>query len=107
MYNLILADGTTLENLTKNGDCFVSKTEVDESIFENNLSTLTIQNTEEDTEEVMTNAEFVQQLHYENFHGNTGYYLAFRELTEAEVKEATLTGLIEYVAMMADIELEV
>ena len=95
MYNLILADGTAISNLTMNGTCYVSETEIDESIFEDNLSTMTVQNTEEGTEETLTNVEFIQQLHYENFHGNTGYYLSFREVPKDEaINGVSLTDRI-------------
>ena len=42
MVKLILADGTELKGFKQNGNNYVSKTEVDVSVFEDNLSTLTI-----------------------------------------------------------------
>ena len=33
MFKLILADGTEIKNLTRNGDNFISDTKVDESLF--------------------------------------------------------------------------
>lgn len=50
---------------------------VDESIFEGNLSTMTVSDGQ--TETVMHEVELIQQVHYSD-----GWYLAFRELTEAE-----------------------
>lgn|GEM_PF-3536781 len=38
MYTITLSDGRKLENLTVNGTNFVSKTKVDEEIFQNNLA---------------------------------------------------------------------
>lgn len=59
MVKLILADGTELKGFKQNGNNYVSQTEVDVSVFEDNLSTLTIVNG--DTQMVMHNAELIQQ----------------------------------------------
>ena len=40
MVKLILADGTELKGFKQNGNNYVSQTEVDVSVFEDNLSTL-------------------------------------------------------------------
>ena len=97
MYTLTLADGTKIENLTMNGTNFVSEIEIDESVFENNLDTMIVSDGE--TEETWKNVEFIQQKHYENFHGNTGYYLSFREVPENELNitniELALTEIYE------------
>ena len=106
MYKLILEDGTTIENLTMNGSNYVSETEIDESIFEDNLSTMTVVDEDAGTEETLENVEFIQQVHYENFHGNTGYYFCFRQLSERELKDLEVQAQIDYIAMMADIDLE-
>lgn len=99
MYTLILADGTKLTDLERNGDCFYSKKKVDESVLANNLSTLTI--TDGETEEVMTNAVLIRQVQR-----GDKWRLAFRELTVQEMKEMSVMGKIDYLAMMADIDLE-
>lgn len=60
MVKLILADGTELKGFKQNGNNYVSQTEVDVSVFEDNLSTLTI--VDGDTQMVMHNAELIQQV---------------------------------------------
>lgn len=107
MLTLILADGTKLENLTQNGNNYVSPTEIDEGVFEDNLTTLTIVDEDTSEEETLSNLEFVQMVHYENFHGNTGYYFVLREKSDAEIREETIDAKIDYIAMMSDIDLEV
>lgn len=77
-YTITLADGRKLTGLTKNGDNFVSKTKVDESIFVNNLSTMTVSDGE--TEVTMTDVQFIQQMEW--FDGS--WYLAFREISQEE-----------------------
>lgn len=100
MVKLILADGTELKNFTQNGNNYVSKTEVDVSVFEDNLSTLTI--VDGDTQTVMHNAELIQQVQYAD-----GWYLCFREKTEQEMLYAEITGKLEYMAMMTGVDMEV
>ena len=100
MVKLILADGTELKGFKRNGNNYVSQTEVDVSVFEDNLSTLTI--VDGDTQMVMRNAELIQQVQYTD-----GWYLCFREKTEQEMRYAELMGKLEYMAMMTGVDMEV
>ena len=77
-YTITLADGKKLTGLTKNGDNYVSKKKVDESIFTDNLTTMTVSDGE--TETAYQNVELIQQMEFPD-----GWYLCFRELTEAEL----------------------
>lgn len=85
-YTITLADGQTLTGLSKNGDNFVSETQVDESIFENNLSTMTVSDGE--TEETYTNMVFIQQMPW----SDGTFYLSFREQTPTEKILAAITA---------------
>ena len=73
-YTITLADGRKLTGLTKNGDNFVSKTKVDESIFVNNLSTMKVSDGE--TEITMTDVQFIQQMEWVD--GNIGSKLTMK-----------------------------
>ena len=42
MYKIILADGTTIENLELNGNNFIAQTAVDDAVFKDNMATVTI-----------------------------------------------------------------
>ena len=77
-YTITLADGKKLTGLTKNGDNYVSKKKVDESIFTDNLTTMTVSDGEAET--TYQNVELIQQMEFPD-----GWYLCFRELTEAEL----------------------
>ena len=77
-YTITLADGRELTGLTINGDNYVSKKKVDESIFTDNLTTMTVSDGE--TEIAYQNVELIQQMEFPD-----GWYLCFRELTEAEL----------------------
>ena len=101
MFKLILADGTEIKNLTRNGDNFISDTKVDESLFAGNLTTLTITDGEDVTIE-MNNAELIQQIEYQG-----KYWLCFRELSERELKDIDMEAKIEYLAMMTDVDIDI
>lgn len=42
MYTITLADNTKLENLVLNGNNYISETVIEDSVFDNNLSTVKI-----------------------------------------------------------------
>lgn len=84
-YTITLADGRKLTGLSKNGDNFVSSEQVDETIFENNLSTMTVSDGE--TEVQYHDVEFIQQQEWVD----GSWYLAFRELSENERKEKAVS----------------
>lgn len=85
-YTITLADGSKLTGLDKNGDNFVSTEKVDESIFENNLSTMTVSDGE--TEENFKDMVFIQQMEW----ADGTFYLAFREKTKEEKLVAALNA---------------
>ena len=87
-YTITLADGRKLTGLDKNGDNFVSTEKVDESIFENNLSTMTVSDGE--TEETFTDMAFIQQMKWMD----GTYYLEFRQKTPAELTEEMTLDLL-------------
>lgn len=92
-YTITLADGTELTGLGKNGDNFVSQDRIDESIFDDNLSVMTVFDGE--TETVYHNVELIQQQKW--FDGS--WYLAFREKT---TQEQTMERLNKAVSENAD-----
>ena len=98
-YTITLTDGRQIKGLSKNGDNFVSKKKIDESIFEDNLATMLVSDGETETE--YKNVVLVQQVEYAN-----GWYLNFRELSKQELRDMALSGKIEYLAMMTNVDLE-
>lgn len=64
MYIVKLADGTELKNLGLNGDNFVSKTKIKDSVFEGNLSTVEITDTETKEKTVLKDAELLLNKQY-------------------------------------------
>ncbi len=86
MYTITLADGKKLTGLEMNGTNYVSKEKVDETIFENNLSTMTVSDGE--TEIIYTDMVFIQQMEW----ADGTFYLAFREKTKEEKFVAAITA---------------
>ncbi len=91
MYEITLADGRKIENLKLNGNNYVSKEKVDESLLKNNLSTISISDGKTTT--TMNNVELVQQVEYED-----GWYLVFAEMPPLEALKAQMA----YTALMTD-----
>ena len=100
-YTITLADGRKLTGLSKNGDNFVSTEKVDESIFDNNLSTMTVSDGE--TEETFKDMVFIQQMEWVD----GTFYLAFREKTQQEkileVITANTNGLTTVQVALAEV----
>lgn len=98
-YQITLADGTVIENLKMNGNNFISSTEVTEGMFSDNCSSVVIN--DGTTDETHTNMELVQIT--TPVEGE--YWFVLRDLTETELTNLKMQSDIEYVAMMAGIEL--
>lgn len=98
-WTITLADGTTLEGLGLNGNNYISSKKITEDVFTDNLNTVTISDGEH--EEVHENMELV---HITKVGAN--YWFILRDLTAQELAEMKTQANIEYIAMMADIDLE-
>ena len=98
-WTITLADGTTLEGLTFNGNNYVSGNPLTEADFTGKLEHVTISDGETTT--VMEHAMLVQCKKY-----GTEYWFVLREMTDAELTAAKVQASIDYIAMMADIDLE-
>ena len=94
---LILADGQKIENLEVNGNCLLSEAEVpDELLTDILLSQVTVNET------TYENVTLVRKWENEG-----KYWLALRQKTADEVREEKMKSMVEYIAMMSDVEVEV
>ena len=102
-WKITLADGTVLEELGLNGNNFVSDTEVTEKTFRGKLATVRFEGKVNGQEYIQTcrNMELVQIARYSD-----GWYFVLREPSEAELAATRMQANIEYIAMMAGIDLE-
>lgn len=99
IYKIILADGTTIENLTLNGNNFISKESIDPEVFAGNCSPVTINDGSND--EVHSHMELIQitQDSVED------YWFILRDISTEELERIKMQADIEYVAMMAGVAL--
>ena len=98
IYKITLTDGTVINDLKLNGNNFISSTEIEESVFDGNLLTVTINDGEKD--EIHTNMELVQISKV-----GSSYWFVLRDIPETELAFIKMQSDIEYVAMMSEIEL--
>ncbi|MBQ7154437.1 MAG: hypothetical protein IJR85_02640 [Synergistaceae bacterium] len=110
-FTVTLADGTQLSGLALNGNNFVSKTEVTEETFRGKLGRVVITGDAEADEAGLIGThehmELVQVAHYtQAVHGcEDGYYFVLRDIPAAELEKLQNRADIEYVAMMAGVNL--
>ena len=98
VYTITLADGTEITDLGLNGDNFISQNAIDADIFDGNCSPVVISDGE--TEVTHENMELVQITRVGN-----EYWLVLRDLSADELARIKMQSDIEYVAMMAGVEL--
>ena len=100
----LYADGVKLaEGLTLNGSNYVSKNEVDVS----NLPPVfkfTVKDGKGNITEEFEHAKLLQQVQYT--WDDNKFYLAFAPVSEQEIMNAEFKANIEYLAMMADVDID-
>lgn len=98
IYKITQTDGTVINDLKLNGNNFISSTEIEESVFDGNLLTVTINDGEKD--EIHTNMKLVQISKV-----GSSYWFVLQDIPETELAFIKMQSDIEYVAMMSEIEL--
>lgn len=98
IYTVTLADGTELSGLRLNGNNFISESEISANVFTGNCSPVVISNGE--TEETHENMALIHVTKMGDDH-----WFALRDLSDAELAQMKMQADIEYVAMMAGVEL--
>lgn len=98
IYTMVLSDGTTIENLRKNGDNYISATKLTADMFEGKLSEVTVKTSEDEV--VMENMDLVQITEMD---GECWFVL--RQFSSIELAIAKMSSDIDFLAMMQDAEL--
>lgn len=96
---MTLTDGTVIDNLTLNGNNFVSQVEVSEDIFSDNVSEVTIEDGERTYTLNNCVVEYVRQY-------PDGWYIFLRELTPDEIRTNNNEAQIFYTAVVTDTLME-
>ena len=99
IYKIILGDGTEISNLKLNGNNFISTETIEESVFADNCSPVTI--SDGTTETVHPNMKLVQIV--EQIPGE--YWFVLRDISEEEFARTKMQSDIAYIAMMSNVEL--
>ena len=98
-YRIVLADGTVLDDLRLNGNTFISKKPIDPSVFSGNCSSVVIGNGEmEETHGFMEYLPTAQPVPGE-------FWFVLRDISEHELAMMRMQANIEYIGMMAGVEL--
>lgn len=94
-YTIVLYDGTIIDNLTLNGNNFISPVDVGEDkLTVSNLSRITI------------NGEVYTDMLLRNYWQDTdGWHIIISEATQQEKFAEEITAKIDYLAMMGGIDL--
>ena len=98
-YSITLGDGKTIEDLTMNGNNFVSQSELSEDDF-TDLTEVTV-TVSDGSEQTYGEMELVQVAHYSD-----GWYFILRELTQEEISRKENEAQTYYTAMMTDTLME-
>lgn len=103
IYKITLGDGSEISNLKLNGNNFISTEKIEESVFADNCSPVTI--SDGTTETVHPNMELVQIVEQivEQIPGE--YWFVLRDISEEEFVRTKMQSDIAYIAMMSNIEL--
>ena len=101
-WQITLSDGTVLSNLRLNGNNFISDSEVTADTFAGKLGRVTIVDPQGNTD-IRTNMELVQVTTYDS---EEGFHFILREIPEDEMNALKLRSDVDYIAAMADIDLE-
>jgi hypothetical protein len=98
IYKITLSDGTVIDNLSLNGNNYISSEEITKDIFNDNCFPVIISDGEnEETHDAM------ELIHLTKM--GEQYWFALRDLSEAELESIKNRSDIEYIALMCDIEL--
>lgn len=98
MVTIELSDGTIIENLTLNGDNFVSQTEITEDIFEDNLDGVTITIDGDETFHPMMKLIQVTPMFGD-------WWFVLQDVSKAEYRDIEIDAKFDYLSMMTGIDL--
>ncbi len=97
-YTITLANGSVFDNLTMNGNNFISENAIDTSVFDGNCSPVIIN--DGSSEEIHEHMELVQVMTVDE-----KSWFVLRDIPQKEWELKKLKSDIEYLAMMCDVEL--
>ena len=100
IFTVELSNGTIISNLKLNGNNFISDTEITEEMFAGGLSALYISG-DKGTSYTINHAKLIQIMEYEG-----AWWFILDRMPAEELLFEKISSDIDYIAMMADIDLE-
>ena len=98
-YSIKLADGTKLENVELNGNNFITTdSEIENVLTPANLTAVEISDGN-------ITASYENMICTNLWHQEDGWHFIIREMTQEEKRQLEIDAKLEYIAMMADIDL--
>lgn len=96
MIDIILSDGTKIENLEVNGNCLISESNIkDELLTDSMLSDI-----------IISGATYKNVTLVRKWIQDDKTWLALRQKTDDEIWKEQYKSNLDYIAMMADVDLE-
>lgn len=98
LYNIVLEDGTKIENLKMNGNNFISEEELTEELFDGNLSNVVI--SDGDNEVVHDHMMLVSLREID-----MEYWFILIDIPKSQIAMDKIRSDIDYLSMVSGIEL--
>lgn len=102
LYKITLSNGYVLDNLTLNGNNFISEQEITDDMFTGNCASVTIEH-EESGETIVENHENMRLVQISKM-GDTWWFI-LDDISESEMENIKMKSDIAYVAMMTGVDL--
>lgn len=103
-YTIKLSNGTTITDLTLNGNNFVSKTEITADIFKRNLDHVVISS--EDGFAEFDHMRLIQIMPLSlKEDGEIEWYFILSEISKEEIEKEKLRSDVDYLGMIMDVNL--
>lgn len=98
-YRIVLSDGTILDSLRMNGTTFISQTPINPDLFQENCAGVVISDGEIGTRhDLMEYVPTAQPVEGE-------FWFSLRDVSEQELAMLRMQANIEYIGMMAGVEI--
>ncbi len=105
MYTITLSDGSKLENLSLNGNNFITTQQISEETFRRKLSHVKIECGEDDLLTGGINGEFHNMELVQCKKYGAEYWFILREIPPEKFEMMRLAGNVDYLAIMTGVKL--
>lgn len=105
MWKITFSDGTILDNLKLSGNNFISKSPLEESFFHGKLNNVLIE-AQDDELDMFALSGLHKHMRLDALRKYPdGWYFVLNDISAEELRLMMIEGNIEYIAMMAEVNL--